>query len=96
MTQIVHGVLSLVQSLSRKERKELLGVMLSPEMLAEDQQDACVIASRRQGRRRALSGFVNENPSHYPSPPRGRGQGEEETGILTLPQHIAGLFVQEL
>ena len=58
MTKLVKGVLSVVQSLSQKDRRQFLRGLLDSGLLSEDDQDRLVIESRRRDRTRPLGDFV--------------------------------------
>jgi len=58
MTKLVQGVLTVVQGLSDKERRQLVRGMFESGLLSEDHQDRLVIESRRKDRTRPLEDFV--------------------------------------
>jgi hypothetical protein len=60
MTKLVQGVLTIVNGLSAKDRKQLVRGMLDAGLLTEDEQDRIVIESRRRDRTRPLGDFVKE------------------------------------
>ncbi len=60
MTQVVDGIVTIVQGLSRTARREFIRRLVESGMLSEDEQDLLVIESRRRGRTRLLSSFVRD------------------------------------
>ncbi len=60
MTQVVEGIITIVQGLSRKSRREFVRRLVESGVLSEDEQDLLLIESRRRGRTRPLNGFVRE------------------------------------
>ena len=60
MNQIVDGVLTIVQGLKEKERREFLTRLIRSEILTKDEQDILVIESRRKAPSRPLDEFIEE------------------------------------
>ena len=60
MTKLVQGVLTIVNGLSQKDRKQLVRGLLDAGLLSEDDQDRMVIESRRKDRTRPLADFVKD------------------------------------
>ncbi len=60
MTQVVEGIVTIVQGLSRTARREFMRRLVESGMLSEDEQDLLVIESRRRGRTRPLTNFVRD------------------------------------
>ena len=55
MTQVVRGVLSIIEGFSTRDRKDFVQGLVASGALTKDQQDIVVIESRRNGRTRPLS-----------------------------------------
>lgn len=66
MTKLVQGVLTVVQGLSRRERRDLVQGMFEAGLLSEDEQDRVTIKARRKDRTRPLSCFLKSHSDESP------------------------------
>ena len=60
MSKVVEGVLTIVDGLKPKERKELIHGLVDSGVLSEDDMDALVVASRRDGATKPLEHFIGK------------------------------------
>lgn len=60
MEQIVNGVVSIVSSMSKKQKSQLLSKLLQDPSISEDLEDALLLKVRKSEPTRSFSGFVTE------------------------------------
>ena len=60
MTKMVEGVLTIVDGMGSRQRREFVPALLRSGLLTDDQQDTFVIESRRGGATQPLRDFVKQ------------------------------------
>ena len=60
MTKVVEGVLTIVDSMGLRQRREFFQALLHSGLLTEDEQDTPVIESRRGGPTQPLRDFIKQ------------------------------------
>ena len=60
VTKVVEGILTIVDGLGSRQRREFFRALLRSGLLTEDEQDVLVIESRRGGSTRPLRDFVDQ------------------------------------
>ena len=60
MTKVVEGVLTIVDGMGLRQRREFFQTLLHSGLLTEDEQDTLVIESRRGGPTQPLRDFIKQ------------------------------------
>ncbi|MBI3579934.1 MAG: hypothetical protein HY089_11055 [Ignavibacteriales bacterium] len=60
MEQIVNGVVSIVSSMSKKQKSQLLSKLLQDPSISEDLEDALLLKVRKSEPTRSFGRFVTE------------------------------------